>query len=66
MAGDNIGFTIHIFDLNSNNNKDPWALDRFGINISYFPEGGAYLPNSDPINLQGGNIDMKDLPHTGK
>ena len=52
-------------DLNTGNGKDLLAVDKFGINISYYdaPAGAPPLPNSSPAVLQGGNIDIKDIDH---
>jgi hypothetical protein len=62
LLGDNVGFGINFVDVNTGNQKDSLSRDKFGINISIdIPEGAPPLPNSSPAELEGGNIDIKDL-----
>jgi len=64
LFSDNAGFGIVFADLNTGKAKDSLNLDKFGINISIdIPEGAPPLPRSSPAELEGGNIDIKDIDH---
>ena len=55
LAQDNVNYAIHFTDSGSGKGNP----DKFGIYIDYLSGVLVPLPNSDLIELKGGNIDIK-------